>query len=248
MPTTPAGDSSGPPLISGADVVNYAKTFLGVPYVWGGTSPKGVDCSGLVRLVYQRFGVTTPRTTYDMVAPGSALRPVDRSQIGLGDLIMSHWNDEKANSHVAIYAGNGNVIEASHPGTNVRIIHLDDSYWAHVNQVLRVPGMDSGAPAGSSQTVNPLDYLGAVGMGVVGNLAPGLLPFIPNPKNLTEAATNIGSATTSLAHSALEVGNLAGLATKMFLPSNLLRGALFAGGITFILIGILFLGKEVANA
>src|SRR4029077_12735815 len=130
---------------------------------------------------------------------------------------------------------------------------LTDSYWAHVNQVLRVPGMDTASPAGTSATVNGggpniVDYLQAVGMGVVGQMAPGLLPFIPNPKNLTEAATNIGSAATSLAGSAIEVGHLAGLATKLFIPTNLLRGALFAGGVTFVLIGIWFLAKEVSDS
>jgi hypothetical protein len=248
MPANPAAGPGGTPLIAGGDIVSEARKWLGVPYVFGGTNRQGVDCSGLVRVVYQPFGITTPRTTSDMVAQGSPLRQVDRSQIGLGDLVMSHWNDEHANSHVAIYAGNNTVIEAPQPGQNVRITKLDDSYWAHVNQVLRVPGVDPGN--GTTASGNPpgiLTTLGTLGAGAVNGVA-GLLPFIPNPKNLTEAATNIGSAATSLANSAIGVGRLAELATKLFLPTNLLRGALFAAGVAFILIGILFLGKEVADA
>lgn len=255
MATNPAGTlESGTPLISGADIVSEARRWLGVPYVWGGTSSSGVDCSGLVRVVFQRFGITTPRTTYDMVAQGSPLRQVDRTQVGPGDLLMSHWGSERPNSHVAIYAGDGNVIEAPQPGESVKVTKLNDYYWAHVNQVLRVPGVDPGTgssgSSGSSSPVNPFVYLEQVGAGVVGQLAGAAanLPFFPNPKSLTEAATNIGSAATSLAGSAMEVGHVAGLATKLFLPSNLLRGALFAAGVTFILIGVLFLGKEVADA
>ncbi len=248
MPTNPAGGDSGTPLVAGADIVNEARRWLGVPYVWGGTSSSGVDCSGLVRVVYQHFGMTTPRTTYDMVAQGSPLRQVDKAQIGLGDLIMSHWGSERPDSHVAIYAGNNTVIEAPQPGQTVKVTKLDDYYWGHVNQVLRMPGVDPGN--GSSAGPSVLQGLEAIGAGVVGQLAgaAGNLPFFPNPKSLTEAATNIGSAATSLANSAIEVGHVAGLATKLFLPSNLLRGALFAAGVAFILIGILFLGKEVADA
>jgi hypothetical protein len=245
MATDPAGAlDSGTPNVSGQSIADYARTFIGVPYVFGGTTRKGVDCSGLVKLVYSNFGIDTPRTTADMVGPKSNLQPIDRGRLGIGDLITSHWPGEtRPSSHVAIYAGNGTVIEAPEPGKTVMVSNLSDGYWSHVDQILHVPGVDSGATGSAS------------GGGVIGNLtdlAGGaintLTGWIPNPKTLTDAAVNIGTAAGNLAGSAQEVSHLANMAARVFLPSNLLRGAMLFAGTVFILIGILFLAKEVSDA
>lgn len=85
------------------DLVNYAKRFLGNPYVYGGTSlTKGTDCSGFVKSVYSHFGVYLPRTSYAMRKVG---RSVSYSDIQPGDIVCY-------SGHVGIYAGNGQIVNA----------------------------------------------------------------------------------------------------------------------------------------
>ncbi len=105
-------------------VVAEAKEFLGLPYVWGGTSKeKGVDCSGLVQLVYKKFGFDLPRVSADQARAG---RPVaSMAEARPGDLIA--WDNSSRNNgvdHIAIYIGNGKMIEAPRTGLNVRIIDV----------------------------------------------------------------------------------------------------------------------------
>ena len=72
-------------MVNGAELISYAKQFIGVPYVWGGTSPSGFDCSGLVQYVYSHFGIKLSRTTKTQINEG---RPVGRNQLQLGDLVF----------------------------------------------------------------------------------------------------------------------------------------------------------------
>src|SRR4051794_18450368 len=91
----------------GAQAVAYAARFLGVPYVFGGESPKGFDCSGLVQYVYEKLGVKLPRTADLQANVGPH---VSLNDLQPGDLIFSAWDgDVGANGvgHVGIYAGNG---------------------------------------------------------------------------------------------------------------------------------------------
>lgn len=106
---------------NGQDIVNYAKQFIGVPYVWGGTTPSGFDCSGLVQYVYNNFGISLPRTTYDQINQGVA---VSRDSLQLGDLIFP------STGHVAIYVGNGQMIHAPQPGERVKISSIYAFYTA----------------------------------------------------------------------------------------------------------------------
>jgi peptidoglycan DL-endopeptidase CwlO len=111
-----SGTGSGP----GGAAVAIAQRYLGVPYVYGGTDPaKGLDCSGLVQLVYRQLGVNLPRTTYDQVKVGT---PVDPSNMQPGDLVFSVGDRAHvANGHVGIYAGNGMYIVAPHTGDVVKL-------------------------------------------------------------------------------------------------------------------------------
>lgn len=87
----------------GQSVVDYAKQFLGNPYVWGGTSlTRGTDCSGFVKSVYANFGISMPRTSYYMRSVGQA---VSYSEMMPGDVVCY-------SGHVGIYAGNGQIINA----------------------------------------------------------------------------------------------------------------------------------------
>lgn len=116
--STPAGQAALGSSIGNA-VVKAAKQFLGVPYVWGGTTPKGFDCSGLMQYVFHKFGINIPRVTYDQVKAGKA---VPRSALQPGDLIFfGTWNDPH---HVGMFVGNGQFIEAPHTGDVVKISNL----------------------------------------------------------------------------------------------------------------------------
>lgn len=127
--------------ISGASLVAYAKKFLGVPYVWGGTTPKGFDCSGLMQYVYKHFNINLPRTSQEQAKVGKG---VSASQLQLGDLIISDWGGGYA-SHVGMYIGAGKLIEAPRTGVPVRIISLDSNYKKHVNTYRRVSGVSGGS-------------------------------------------------------------------------------------------------------
>lgn len=96
--------------------------YQGTPYVWGGTTPKGFDCSGLLQFVWKQLGVAIPRTTYDQFTAGhkvkGALRP--------GDAVFFKGSDSKNGlpGHVGMYIGNGRFIEAPHTGSVVHISKL----------------------------------------------------------------------------------------------------------------------------
>ncbi|NFO19370.1 peptidoglycan hydrolase, partial [Clostridium botulinum] len=100
------------------DVTSYARQYLGTPYVYGGTSPSGFDCSGFVQYVYRNAaGISLPRTTYDQIGVGSR---VSQDQLQPGDLVFPDAG------HVGIYIGGGQMIHASKPGDVVKI----SSVWA----------------------------------------------------------------------------------------------------------------------
>ena len=99
------------------DLCQYAKQFLGNPYVWGGTSlTKGADCSGFVMSVFKKYGVKLPHSS---VAQSGMGNRVSLSDIKAGDLVF-YSNGSRVN-HVAIYIGGGQVIHASNPRTGIRI-------------------------------------------------------------------------------------------------------------------------------
>ena len=87
--------------------------YLGVPYVWGGSSPRGFDCSGLVMYVFAQIGVSLPHSSYAQFGMGAS---VSMSQLQPGDLVFF-----AGASHVGIYVGSGRFIDAPHTGTVVRI-------------------------------------------------------------------------------------------------------------------------------
>jgi len=99
------------------DLCQYAKQFLGNPYVWGGTSlTKGADCSGFVKSVFANFGVSLPRTSREQANTGSK---ISASDLQPGDLVF-YAKGGRVN-HVALYIGGGQVIHASSPKTGIKI-------------------------------------------------------------------------------------------------------------------------------
>ncbi len=105
----------------GVRVVDFARRMLGVPYVWGGDSPSGFDCSGLVRFVYARFGIALPHSSYADFDLG---RRVARGDLRPGDLVFFDGV-----GHVGMYVGGGRFIHAPHSGTDVQITSLSDPWY-----------------------------------------------------------------------------------------------------------------------
>lgn len=118
-----AGQPSGG---SRSEVVVQAMALLDVPYRYGGSTPAGFDCSGLVRYVFKAVtGRELPRRTEEMSRVG---RPLRRSELLPGDLVYFNTFNS-AFSHVAIYVGEGRFLHAPARGGRVRIEGLDDRYW-----------------------------------------------------------------------------------------------------------------------
>ena len=98
---------------TGQALVDYACQFIGNPYVWGGTSlTEGADCSGFVQSVFAHFGISLPRTTWDMENVGT---PVSYDQAVAGDLILY-------DGHVGIYMGNGEIVNAINSQRGIGIL------------------------------------------------------------------------------------------------------------------------------
>lgn len=98
---------------TGQAIVDYACQFIGNPYVWGGTSlTNGADCSGFVQSVFAHFGISLPRTTWDMENVGTA---VSYDQAVAGDIILY-------NGHVGIYMGNGQIVNAINSAKGIGIL------------------------------------------------------------------------------------------------------------------------------
>jgi peptidoglycan DL-endopeptidase CwlO len=114
-----AAPTIAPPATHGG-VVGIAMRYLGVPYVWGGASPRGFDCSGLVMYVFAQIGVSLPHSSYAQYGMGT---PVSMSQLQPGDLVFF-----AGASHVGIYIGGGQFIHAPHTGDVVKISSLTGWY------------------------------------------------------------------------------------------------------------------------
>jgi hypothetical protein len=114
--------------VSGNDIIDFARTALGVSYKWGGTDMRsGIDCSGLVQAVYGHYGIHLPRVTYDQINTGASV-PVDRLQAG--DLVFFDTDKKTAGpDHVGIYIGGGKFIHAPRTGDVVKISSLTDSFY-----------------------------------------------------------------------------------------------------------------------
>jgi cell wall-associated NlpC family hydrolase len=118
---TPEGVTVAPPSRYGG-AVGVAMQYLGTPYVWGGSSPGGFDCSGFVMYVYSQIGVSLPHNAAAQFGYGV---PVSRDQLEPGDLVFFDGL-----GHVGIYIGGGQFIHSPHTGDVVKISSLDESWYA----------------------------------------------------------------------------------------------------------------------
>jgi gamma-D-glutamyl-L-lysine dipeptidyl-peptidase len=117
---------------SAASIVAQAKRFVGLRYLWGGLSAWGFDCSGLVWDVFRAHGLTIPRDADPQFRHGT---PVARSQLRPGDLLF--WGSKNYADHVAIYAGNGSMVEAPDSAHSVRVVPVRwDRYYLGARRYL----------------------------------------------------------------------------------------------------------------
>lgn len=109
------------------EVILAAKSMLGVPYRYGGSSPtRGFDCSGLVQYAHKQAGINVPRTTGGQYR---AALPINRQALRPGDLVFFRTHKRRYVSHVGIYLGKGRFIHAPSSGKRVSIASLRDDYW-----------------------------------------------------------------------------------------------------------------------
>jgi len=110
-------------------LIKTAGDFIGVPYLWGGTTPEnGFDCSGLVMAVYQLNGLALPRTSRDQFEAGM---PVERERLKKGDLVFFANGKKEPISHVGIYIGNGQFIHAPGRGKTIRVDSLSSRFYSN---------------------------------------------------------------------------------------------------------------------
>jgi cell wall-associated NlpC family hydrolase len=119
-PPSAPSDLPAPPPSRYGGVVGIAMQYLGVPYVYGGASPSGFDCSGLIMYVFAQIGVSLPHNAAAQYGYGT---PVDRSQLQPGDLVFFNGL-----GHAGIYIGGGNFIHAPHTGDVVKISSISGWY------------------------------------------------------------------------------------------------------------------------
>lgn len=110
----------------GESIVEYGKKFMGVPYVFGGTTPSGFDCSGFLQYIYKNAaGISLPRTTGEQYKVGIS---VDKNDLQPGDLIFYANTYKKGISHVGVYAGDNLVLNAT-SSSGITLVSMDNSYW-----------------------------------------------------------------------------------------------------------------------
>jgi hypothetical protein len=201
--------------VSGAQVVASAEKYLGVPYVFGGTSTSGLDCSGLVQKAYGDLGISLPRTAAEQATVGSPVPSLAQAQPG--DILT--FGDPA--HHVAIYLGNNQMIAAPEPGDHVKI----QSVYQTPTSIRRLAGTDTLAP----------DSLPAAEAGVAQygqlfaqnertyQLPAGLLAAVAQ----TESGGNIGAVSPAGAQGLMQLmpGTASGLGVNPWDPAQAVQGA-----------------------
>lgn len=216
-PTT----TSTPGGVSGDDVVTAAKKYLGVPYVWGGTSPTGLDCSGLVQRAYKDLGITLPRVAADQAKSGVAVTSL--AQAKPGDLLAFGSPVD----HIAIYLGNNMMIAAPQPGENVKIQSVYKAPTAIrrvvTGEVSSVQSVSAAAtPSAGTKGVAQYSALFAQAEAQY-KLPPGLLAAVAQTESGGNAAATSPAGAAGLMQ--LMPSTARGLGVDAMIPAQAIQGA-----------------------
>ena len=146
-PTTTTGTATADAVIA------EAKKYVGMPYVWGGSTPAagGMDCSGIIQYAYGKYGIDLPRVSADQARSGSPVASLAEARPG--DLVA--WDNSSRNvgaDHIAIYLGDGMILEAPRSGVDIRVISIEDAGHGtpdYIRRVLPDAPVTSAAPAGA---------------------------------------------------------------------------------------------------
>ena len=114
----------------GQQIVDYALGYIGSPYLYGGSTPNGFDCSGFVSYVYKNFGYTLTRSSAGMFRDNGVT--VSKSELIAGDLLFFSSNGGRSVTHVGIYIGDDEFVHSSTSSTGVLISRLDSAYYLRV--------------------------------------------------------------------------------------------------------------------
>lgn len=117
----------------GQRIVDIAKQYIGVPYVYGGMSPSGFDCSGFTKYCYSQAGVSLNRTAAEQTYNGVY---VNKADLVPGDLVFFVTNGYNI-SHVGIYVGGGMMIHSPKPGKRVELVDINSGYYANTYSTAR---------------------------------------------------------------------------------------------------------------
>jgi cell wall-associated NlpC family hydrolase len=117
---------SGPERATREAIVETALGQVGRPYRYGGDTPDGFDCSGLVQYSYAEAGIRVPRNT---TAQRSAGSHISLGSARPGDLLFYRFNNSESSLHVAIFLGHGEMVHAPASGRQVSVVHIDEHPW-----------------------------------------------------------------------------------------------------------------------
>ncbi|MGC8470698.1 MAG: NlpC/P60 family protein [Acidimicrobiales bacterium] len=229
-----AGPTSSGGATNGGAVVSEAEKFLGVPYVWGGESPSGFDCSGLVQYVYSQLGVSLPRTTYTQVKVGTPVASLTRARPG--DLVFFAGSDGTTTEpgHVGIYLGNGKMIDAPYTGTVVQVQTVSTA--GAVVAIRRVLPTTAPMTPGTMGAQAPATPASAGPVAVPANMAAlfvaagakyGISPTLLAAVARQESGFTAHAVSTAGAEGMMQLmpGTAAGLGITPFTPAQAVDGA-----------------------
>lgn len=221
---------------TGTEFVQAAARYVGVPYVWGGSSPSGFDCSGLVYYVLSQLGISAPRTSQAQYAWA---KPVSPQALQPGDLVFLNFPGESGAGHVMIWLGGNKVLQAPSTGQRVKVSSFNpqapgtNEWGATVVGYGRVPGLayKGEATAGSS----------GGGGGVVSDVTGAASGAYNSVTGLFSGVTGAASGAISGAES---VSSFLG---KLLDPSFWIRVLEVVGGFVLVMLGLYLLTRSIGT-
>jgi len=218
-----AGSTAGSGGVTGAQVVASAEKYLGVPYVFGGTTSSGLDCSGLVQKAYGDLGISLPRVAADQAHSGIPVASLAQAQPG--DLLA--FGDPAY--HVAIYLGDNKMIAAPEPGENVKI---QDVYQTptSIRRIVGTGAVGTGSGLGAVSGIGSAAEAGVAQYAALFSqnetrysLPPGLLAAVAT----TESGGNTSAVSPAGAQGLMQLmpSTASGLGVNPWDPSQAVQGA-----------------------